>query len=125
MHHSKTSRARLAGGAVIAAAAVAVALVGTGSAATAAPGGKNTPNGPTIDIQLLSFNDFHGNLEPPAGSGGRLVIGHTRPVRTTEDRWTSRPVTRQTADAGGVEYLATHLAQAARGTPLLAHGRRR
>ena len=66
MHTRKTSRARLAGGAVIAAAAVAVALVGTGSAATAAPGGKNTPNGPTIDIQLLSFNDFHGNLETPS-----------------------------------------------------------
>jgi 5'-nucleotidase len=37
--------------------------------------------------KLLTFNDFHGNLEPPTGSGG-LVNGNP---------------------AGGVEYLATHL----------------
>ena len=29
-----------------------------------------------MDIQILSFNDFHGNLEPPAGSSGRLVVDH-------------------------------------------------
>jgi 5'-nucleotidase len=40
-------------------------------------------------VQLLAFNDFHGHLEPPTGSNGR--IGST--------------------DAGGVEYLATHLRQ--------------
>src|SRR5690349_10500438 len=96
----KTSMARLAGGAVITATAVAVALVGAGPAALAAPGEKHTPNGPTIDIQLLSFNDFHGNLEPPTGSGGRLTL----PGGTT-------------ADVGGVEYLATHLAQAREGHP--------
>jgi 5'-nucleotidase len=41
-----------------------------------------------VQIQLLGLNDFHGNLEPPAGSGGR--IGTTL--------------------AGGTEYLATHVA---------------
>jgi 5'-nucleotidase len=40
----------------------------------------------TVDIQLLAINDFHGNLEPPSGSSGR--VGAT--------------------NAGGVEYLATH-----------------
>jgi 2',3'-cyclic-nucleotide 2'-phosphodiesterase (5'-nucleotidase family)/predicted AlkP superfamily pyrophosphatase or phosphodiesterase len=39
------------------------------------------------EVQLLGFNDFHGNLEPPAGSSGR--VGAT--------------------NAGGVEYFATHL----------------
>ena len=24
-----------------------------------------------LDVQILSFNDFHGNLEPPSGSSGR------------------------------------------------------
>ena len=43
---------------------------------------------PTIEIQILAFNDFHGGLEPAAGGTGR--IGST--------------------DAGGIEYLATHLA---------------
>ncbi|MFE5407767.1 bifunctional metallophosphatase/5'-nucleotidase [Microbacterium sp. NPDC056569] len=104
MHTRKTSTVRLAGGAVIAAAAVALALVAPGAASAAPPkgpnGGGNTPNGPTIDIQLLSFNDFHGNLMPPTGSSGAITLpGPTATV------------------AGGVEYLATHLAQAREGHP--------
>ncbi|HKP08524.1 MAG TPA: bifunctional metallophosphatase/5'-nucleotidase [Microbacterium sp.] len=116
----KTSTARLAGGAVITAAAVALALVGSGSASAAPPpgpnNGGNTPNGPMMDIQLLSFNDFHGNLEPPAGSSGRLVLDHTwdeakaAPADVTTDTLTPPGV-------GGVEYLATHLAEARRGHP--------
>jgi 5'-nucleotidase len=48
-----------------------------------------TGNGghPTSTVELLSFNDFHGNIDPPLGSGG-LVNG---------------------TPAGGVEYLATTL----------------
>lgn len=106
MHTRNTSIGRLTGGAVVAATAIALALAGPGSAATAAPGDKNTPNGPTIDIQLLSFNDFHGNLEPPAGSSGRLTL----PGGATTDTLTPPGV-------GGVEYLATHLAQARVGHP--------
>ena len=30
------------------------------------------PAGP-ISIQLLAFNDFHGNLKPPSGSSGRIA----------------------------------------------------
>jgi 2',3'-cyclic-nucleotide 2'-phosphodiesterase (5'-nucleotidase family) len=73
-------------------------------------------NGPTMDIQLLSFNDFHGNLEPPSGSSGRLVTGHTlnpstgAPADVTTDTLTPPGV-------GGVEYLATHLKQAREGHP--------
>ena len=29
-----------------------------------------------MPIQLLSFNDFHGNLEPPSGSSGRNIVDH-------------------------------------------------
>ncbi|WP_426320825.1 bifunctional metallophosphatase/5'-nucleotidase [Microbacterium sp. E-13] len=115
----KTSVARLAGGAVVAVTAVALALAGPG-AATAAPkgpnNGGNTPNGPTMDIQLLSFNDFHGNLQPPSGSSGRLVLDHAwdaaegAPADVTTDTLTPPGV-------GGVEYLATHLAQAREGHP--------
>ncbi|MFD7613430.1 bifunctional metallophosphatase/5'-nucleotidase [Streptomyces sp. NPDC059828] len=53
----------------------------------------------TVDVQLLSFNDLHGNLQPPAGSSGRVT--HTNEDGTTK-----------TIDAGGVEYLATHLREA-------------
>ncbi|MEQ1898632.1 MAG: bifunctional metallophosphatase/5'-nucleotidase [Vicinamibacterales bacterium] len=41
-----------------------------------------------VDVQLLAINDFHGNLEPPSGSNGR--IGQTL--------------------AGGAEFMAAHLA---------------
>ncbi|MFF6999473.1 bifunctional metallophosphatase/5'-nucleotidase [Streptomyces sp. NPDC008313] len=56
------------------------------------------------DVQLLSFNDLHGNLEPPSGSSGRV----------TEQQADG---TTKTVDAGGVEYLATHLRQARKGHP--------
>lgn len=54
------------------------------------------------DVQLLSFNDLHGNLEPPSGSSGRVT--EIQPDGTTK-----------TIDSGGVEYLATHLRQARQG----------
>ena len=57
------------------------------------------------DVQLLSFNDLHGNLEPPSGSSG--VINTLDPV-------TGAPVP---VTAGGVAYLATHLQQARVGHP--------
>ena len=41
-----------------------------------------------VVVQLLAFNDFHGNLDPPQGGDGQVG----------------------TTVAGGVEYLATHLA---------------
>ena len=41
----------------------------------------------TVQVQILAINDFHGNLQPPGGSSGRVG----------------------TVDAGGVEYLATHI----------------
>jgi 2',3'-cyclic-nucleotide 2'-phosphodiesterase (5'-nucleotidase family) len=64
--------------------------------------------GRLMPIQLLSFNDFHGNLEPPTGSSGTNVVGHAI------DPKTGLPVS-VTKDAGGVAYLASHLAQARKG----------
>ncbi|EDY44884.2 bifunctional metallophosphatase/5'-nucleotidase [Streptomyces sp. SPB074] len=58
----------------------------------------------TVDVQLLSFNDFHGNLEPPAGSSGSVT--ELQPDGTT------KPVA-----AGGVEYLASSLRTARKGHP--------
>jgi 5'-nucleotidase len=53
MTHSRTRR--LVGVVAVAAAAATVAATAGGTASAA-------KNGPTMDIQLLSFNDFHGNL---------------------------------------------------------------
>ncbi|HEU4332708.1 MAG TPA: bifunctional metallophosphatase/5'-nucleotidase [Lapillicoccus sp.] len=100
-------RTRLIGGLAVGACALA------GVAATS--GTSDAANGPTLDIQILSFNDFHGNLEPPSGSSGRLVIDHAlnaagAAVDVTTDSLTP-------PGAGGVEYLATHLKQAREGHP--------
>ncbi|ALU94689.1 bifunctional metallophosphatase/5'-nucleotidase [Streptomyces globisporus C-1027] len=57
-----------------------------------------------VDVQLLSFNDLHGNLEPPAGSAGN--VSETQPDGTVK-----------AIPAGGVEYLATSLRTARKGNP--------
>ncbi|WP_327728942.1 bifunctional metallophosphatase/5'-nucleotidase [Streptomyces sp. NBC_00487] len=92
----------------ILAAAAGLATVGALAAALPASAGEAKPNQPGKekpsryqDVQLLSFNDLHGNLEPPAGSSGRVTELH-------EDGTTT------TINAGGVEYLATHLRDARR-----------
>jgi 5'-nucleotidase len=61
-----------------------LALVLVATLAVVPAGAK--PSG-TVDVQILALNDFHGNLVPPTGSSGRVG----------------------TVDAGGVEYLATHI----------------
>jgi 5'-nucleotidase len=51
-------------------------------------------------VQLLAINDFHGNLQPPSGSSGRITTG-----------------VGQTVNAGGVAYLATWLNTLEQGSP--------
>lgn len=58
----------------------------------------------TVDVQLLSFNDFHGNLQAPAGSSGQVT--EKQPDGTEKK-----------IDAGGAEYLATSLRAARKGHP--------
>ncbi len=69
----------------------AVALSLVGAAAFAAPADARHAPKPTPPLtgHLLSFNDFHGQIDPPTGSGG-LVNG---------------------TPAGGVEYLAHYIKQ--------------
>ncbi|GJF28175.1 5'-nucleotidase [Kitasatospora sp. NE20-6] len=57
------------------------------------------------DLQLLAINDFHGNLEPPAGSSGTI-----KEIDPATGQVVSTP-------AGGVEYLATALREARKGHP--------
>ncbi|NNN37376.1 bifunctional metallophosphatase/5'-nucleotidase [Streptomyces sp. S3(2020)] len=91
------------------AAAAGLATVGAlaaalPSTAVAGESGKSGGKGPSRyqDVQLLSFNDLHGNLEPPSGSSGRVT--ELQADGTTK-----------TIDSGGVEYLATHLREAREG----------
>ncbi len=46
----------------------------------------------TVPVRLLALNDFHGHLEPPTGSSGRMIDENGR-----------------TVDAGGAAYVATHM----------------
>jgi len=66
---------------VLAAAAFGLAVA---SLADAKPPG-NVGRAGGVDIQILAVNDFHGNLQAPSGRVGGI-------------------------DAGGAEYLATHIA---------------
>ncbi|MFG2803382.1 bifunctional metallophosphatase/5'-nucleotidase [Streptomyces pseudovenezuelae] len=90
------------------AAAAGLATVGALAAALPAGAHDNRHGKPLPsryqDVQLLSFNDLHGNLEPPSGSSGRVI--ELQADGTTK-----------TIDAGGVEYLATHLREARKGNP--------
>ncbi|WP_033312359.1 bifunctional metallophosphatase/5'-nucleotidase [Streptomyces iakyrus] len=98
----RTNRfAALAAGVVTVGALAAAGLPGSATAGEDHREGGHWP-GRYQDVQLLSFNDLHGNLEPPAGSSGR-VTEHQHDGTT------------KTIDAGGVEYLATHLRQARKG----------
>jgi 5'-nucleotidase len=73
----------------VAAAALATVTI-TGLAVGPAAAAPST----TTDVRLIAFNDFHGNLQPPAGSSGRVTL----PNGTT-------------VNAGGAAYLATHVKQ--------------
>ncbi|MFJ4834893.1 bifunctional metallophosphatase/5'-nucleotidase [Streptomyces sp. NPDC088747] len=93
----------------ILAGAAGLATVGALAAAMPASAGQDRgsghghqPTGRYQDVQLLSFNDLHGNLEAPSGSSGRVT--EVQADGTTK-----------TIDAGGVEYLATHLRDARQG----------
>ncbi|UNO40489.1 bifunctional metallophosphatase/5'-nucleotidase [Streptomyces sp. MST-110588] len=66
--------------------------------------GKHPRHSRIVDVQLLSFNDFHGNLEPPQGSSG--TVQETQPDGSTKK-----------VEAGGVEYLAGSLRTARKGHP--------
>lgn len=63
---------------------------------------QREPRGPaatgTVDVQILALNDFHGNLEPPGGSGGRIG------ALTGADCLAPTCYL-----AGGAQYLATHV----------------
>ncbi|MEU2507798.1 bifunctional metallophosphatase/5'-nucleotidase [Streptomyces sp. NPDC007863] len=102
---SKAGRRILAAGAGLATVGALVAAMPAGASSDAeGAGGTNGKGwGRMVDVQLLSFNDLHGNLEPPTGSSARLT-------RVKEDG-----TTETINNIGGAEYLATHLEQARAG----------
>ncbi|MEU2654327.1 bifunctional metallophosphatase/5'-nucleotidase [Streptomyces sp. NPDC007325] len=103
---SKAGRRILAAGAGLATVGALVAAMPAGAGQDRGGerhGGHGHGWGRMVDVQLLSFNDLHGHLEPPTGSSGNLK-------RVKEDG-----TTEEIKGVGGAEYLATHLAQARKG----------
>jgi 5'-nucleotidase len=81
---------------------------GTGGtpAVTSGSGGGGTGGGGagTVKVQILAINDFHGNLEPPAGSSGNIRAPNSDP-----DAGADAGVINVVA--GGAAYMATHVAK--------------
>ncbi|WP_406512332.1 bifunctional metallophosphatase/5'-nucleotidase [Streptomyces sp. NBC_00161] len=96
--HRRTRRLTFAAIAVTAGAGAMVAAALPAGAASGGGAGKSR----TVDVQMLSFNDFHGTLEPPQGSSGTVI------ERQADGTTKAIP-------AGGVEYLATGLREARKG----------
>lgn len=100
--HRRARRLTLTALAVTTAAGAMVAAALPAGAASG--GGDGQDHGRTVDVQMLSFNDLHGTLEPPQGSSGtvteRQADGTTKAI-----------------PAGGAEYLATGLREARKGHP--------
>ena len=69
--------------------------------AIAVPGAQAAEPSQDVPVQLLGINDFHGNLEPPTGSGGRIQEVPGGPQ----------------IDAGGAAFLATQLRELRRQNP--------
>ncbi|WP_411076918.1 bifunctional metallophosphatase/5'-nucleotidase [Streptomyces sp. cmx-10-25] len=105
---NRAARRILAAGAgIVTVGALVAAMPSAGAAGDRSGGGHghghDKGQGRLVDVQLLSFNDLHGNLEPPTGSSGRLT------------RLKADGGTETIEGVGGVEYLATHLRQARQG----------
>ncbi|GAA3160754.1 bifunctional metallophosphatase/5'-nucleotidase [Planomonospora alba] len=74
--------------------ALAGALASAGLMFATGPAEAGNRPAKTVPVRLLSLNDFHGHLEPPTGSSGRLV-----------------DETGATVEAGGAAYIAAHMEQ--------------
>ncbi|MGZ3141394.1 bifunctional metallophosphatase/5'-nucleotidase [Lentzea chajnantorensis] len=73
--------------AITAAAATVISATGPAQADVESLRGRGA-----VDVRLIGINDLHGNIEPPTGSSGRVVLADGT-----------------TVDAGGAAFNATHI----------------
>jgi 5'-nucleotidase len=78
-----------------------------GAAAQREPRTGSADAAQTTEVQILALNDFHGNLDPPTGSGGR--IGALTDIDPDPNVTNLQCVAPTCYMAGGVGYLATHV----------------
>jgi 5'-nucleotidase len=66
---------------------------------------------PPVHVQILAINDFHGNIEPPAGTNGFVVAAPTDPIAALPGTKPIRDGKAVLVPTGGAAYLAAHLAK--------------
>jgi len=98
----------------------------SGSASPDLAGGGATDLAVTVDsggpitgstkVQILAFNDFHGNLQPPTGSSGRL-LAHSGDTQVADAGTEIPDAGLATVNAGGAAFLAAHVKRLRAGNP--------
>jgi 5'-nucleotidase len=93
--------------------------VDAGSTAVGSVAGEKSDDGGdggtpgNVAVQILAFNDFHGNLEPPTGSSALVTVPIDDPVvgSVGADAGVTKSPDAGTAQlpAGGASYLAAHV----------------
>ena len=68
----------------------AAGLAPAAEASTPAHAGWHPPVPPPVAVRIIAMNDFHGNLQPPTGSSGRVTLDDGK----------------TTVNAGGAAYIA-------------------
>ncbi|GLW22259.1 bifunctional metallophosphatase/5'-nucleotidase [Microbispora triticiradicis] len=123
MTRASLTRLAVAGAAILGAAALTVSpAVADPASKAAAPAVSNGTNhgpkhpaghghqpDPSVSVRLLTINDLHGNLEPPTGSGSR-ILDPNGPLTDTDGSLTGIAGAKYSI-AGGAAYLAAHLKQ--------------
>ena len=66
---------------------------------------------PLAHVHILAINDFHGNLEPPAGTNGIVVAPGGDPIAALPGTKTIGDAGVALVPAGGAAFLATHIAK--------------
>jgi len=90
-------------------ALVLVALIVPTAAAVTRVDGVNG-SGPTTKVQILALNDFHGQLEAvPATASSSARIGSLTDINPDPDVTNLQCVAPTCVEAGGAEFLATHV----------------
>ncbi|WP_224366614.1 bifunctional metallophosphatase/5'-nucleotidase [Hyalangium versicolor] len=67
------------------------------------------PSASPVHVQLIGLNDFHGNLEPPSGSNGRVKV--ISPLADGGTTLEDGGVSTTEVNAGGAAFLAYHINQ--------------
>jgi 5'-nucleotidase len=66
-------------------------------------GAEAATDGGVVQVQILAFNDFHGNLRPPSPTNSAVLVKAGDPA--IDDAGSPQPTEAGTGDAGGTNYV--------------------